>query len=153
MPRPHHLRDDRGFSLLELIVVMAVLALAAGLFAPRMTSTRDALRFKTTAVSLAADLRATRAVARRTNVETALVLDVEHRIYSGEGVPHARRLPATISVSFEAQAETTSASGAGMFRFKPDGTATGGVIRLQSASSRASIAIDWLTGGIDLSWR
>lgn len=145
--------SEGGFSLLEMIAVMAILALAAAIAGPRMTSSRDVLRLKTAAVSLASDLRATRAAARKSNKETALLLDVKRRTYSGEGVPHTRRLPASLAVSFEVQAPSPQRSSVAAFRFRPDGTAAGGKILLKSASARASIAIDWLTGSVVLSWR
>ena len=56
-------------------------------------------------------------------------------------------------MSFKAKVAETAVASHGGFSFRPDGTASGGEIKLQSGSDTAMIAIDWLTGAVTLNVR
>lgn len=150
-PRPTD-KVQGGYTLLELIVAMTVLALAMAIVAPRMAGSRDKMQLKAAAVALASDLRATRAAARRQNLETFVTLDVRHHAYTAQGLG-PRRLPRAVVLNVNAPRSADAPPGSATFRFKPDGTASGGEIQLASGANRASINIDWLTGGVFLTWR
>jgi prepilin-type N-terminal cleavage/methylation domain-containing protein len=68
------IRSTRGYSLMELVVVLAILAVAAALIGPAVGRAADAARARAEAGAVAAFLRAARehAVTRRQPLEVAL---------------------------------------------------------------------------------
>jgi general secretion pathway protein H len=59
-------------------------------------------------------------------------------------------IPRDVALSFTAKAADSAGANRGGFRFRPDGTSSGGVIKLQSGANTAKVSIDWLTGAITL---
>jgi general secretion pathway protein H len=72
----------RGFTLLELVVVVAILGMALGLLAPDLRRSVDALRYRTAARQLAATLRHARSLAVYTKDTQVVAIDTERGIYS-----------------------------------------------------------------------
>jgi type II secretion system protein H len=85
-----------GFTLLELLVVLAILALAAAIALPTLTSPSDGVRLRSAAGEIAAALRAARAAAIARNGEVAVMIDADRRSLEVEGLP-ARRFSVDIA--------------------------------------------------------
>jgi general secretion pathway protein H len=139
-----------GFTLLEMIAALALIALAVGIIMPRLGLSRQAMGLRETAVELASNLNLTRTASLTSNVETVLIIDTTSRRYSAPGVVKATAFPRDVAFSFAAKAATSDGNKRGGFRFRPDGTSSGGAITLQSGANTASVSIDWLTGAITL---
>jgi general secretion pathway protein H len=145
--------NDAGFTLLEMIAATCLMALAAGLIMPRIGASRQTMRLRATTVELASNLKMTRAAALASNADAVLMVDIESRKYAAPGVVKPTQISKDISLRYEAEAvEQVNPSRAG-FRFRPDGTASGGRIALQSGANVATISVDWLTGAVTLNVR
>ena len=72
-------RATSGFSLIEMLAALAMVALATALMMPLAMGPSDALRLDAAAQDLVAALRRTRAAAIAHNAEAALTIDVERR--------------------------------------------------------------------------
>jgi general secretion pathway protein H len=128
---------DAGFTLLEVLVVIAVLALVAGVVLTRgpPRSARQEVGAATSILSGA--LRSTRAQAIATDRPVAFSLDAAHRAWRiGDAAP--RTLPGGVAVA------------GGAIVFTPDGSSSGGRIDLASGTIRAAIGVDWLTGRVSV---
>jgi general secretion pathway protein H len=140
-----HDQDMAGFTLVELLVVMTILALVAGLAMPILARPSATVRLQTAARDLIGALRATRAAAIARNAEVMLTIDVERRSFESPAVPRrsfARDIAARVTFAEpERQGRT-----AGGFRFFADGSATGGDVRLALDGGEARICLDWFTG-------
>jgi len=134
-----------GFSLLEMLVVMAILALAGAVLMPLLARPSDALRLQASAHDLVGALRVTRAAAISANAELALMIDVDRRTFESPAVPRRSLEPdVAAQVTFaEPMRETRSRGG---FRFFPDGSSTGGDVRLMLNGRQTRICVDWFTG-------
>jgi general secretion pathway protein H len=91
--------DRRGFTLLELAVVMLVLALAAALAAPSVSRGVEAIQLRAEVAGVASFLRAARerAIARRDALEVAVDADgrgLVLRSGGGGAIESTRRLAA-----------------------------------------------------------
>ena len=75
-----------GFTSLELLVVLGILALATIIVMPLGGQRHSSMSLRSAAFELAAHLRATRAAAIRNNVEKALTIDT-FRAWSGRLAP------------------------------------------------------------------
>jgi general secretion pathway protein H len=144
---------DSGFTLLELLVVLGLLALSLALVAPSLGRARVGLTVRSTAYELAANLRVARVAARATNVDHALTIDLAQRQYWAEGVVGRRPLPRTIAIELTVPESERMSPTTGRIRFLPDGSASGGRLVLHDGRSTASIAVDWLNGDVRLQVR
>ena len=151
-PRASPPSGQAGFTLLELIVVMVILALAAALALPNGERTRRGLTLQATALDLASSLKNTRSEAIQSNREQKLVIDLAGRRFWGEGQGPAHALPRELIVSTEVPVSEQSAAGVASVRFRPDGSSSGGKIKLEAPRQTALVSIDWLTGRTRVEW-
>jgi general secretion pathway protein H len=142
-----------GFTLLELLVVVAILALGLTLVVPSLGSVRPGMAVRGTAYELTAHLRSARAAARETNVEYVLMIDVEGRRYWADGVVAPRQFPQSIAVDLTVPASERVGTGMAGVRFFPDGSTSGARVALEDGRSAAVIHVDWLTGDVRLQAR
>ena len=150
-PRPAGSRlsagGNNGFSLIELIVVMAVLGFVLALIAGYKAPWSRGLEVRATAAELAAGLRLARSQAIADNRPVVLVLDLaNHRYRIGTAPP--RELPPKLAVALVTVAGERRSLILGDIRFNPDGSSTGGRIVLADAGRRVAVGIDWLTGRV-----
>jgi general secretion pathway protein H len=134
-------RDERGFSLLELIVVLAIMALAAVALVPITGSASRGITIDAAARAVAVELRAARSAAIYANRETDFTIDAAARRYWSDAAPRQQALPDGITAAV-APGERSR----GSIRFYPDGSASGGAILLTGPQRTARIEVDALTG-------
>lgn len=138
-----------GFTLLELLAVLLILALMAVFVVPSLGG-GAAVEIKSAALSLAAGLRQTRNQALNDNRAAILALDVDKREFQLPGEQRVRKLPTRIDISlFTARSEQLGEH-RGAIRFFPDGSSTGGRITLSTKGMRYLVDVDWLTGRISV---
>lgn len=139
----------RGFSLLELLVVLAIAAATAALVVPRAVGTLERARFQSAVREIVSGLRHTRSIALLRQREAAFYLDVEEKFYRIDRLKE-RPLPSPLHLQIETLKSDLTPSG-GKIRFFPDGSSTGGQILLAWGEWRRQIDVDWLTGKV--AWR
>lgn len=142
--------NQAGFTLLELMIVLGILALALAIAAPSLSRSRDQLVLRSTAYELAGHLRTARAAAQTSNVEHALTIDPLQRSYWAEGIVAFRPLPVGVKVLVP-ESERLGAA-AGRIRFFPNGAASGARIVLNDGRRTAAIFVDWLNGDVRVQW-
>jgi general secretion pathway protein H len=138
-----------GFTLLEMLVVIAILALATAVAMPILARPSDGVRLQATARDLITALRLTRAMAIARNAEIALTIDVDKRTFASAAVrvhPFGPDIAAELTF---AEPERTAGSTGG-FRFFPDGSSSGGDVHFRLRGSEARICVNWLTGEAQL---
>jgi general secretion pathway protein H len=133
-----------GFTLLELLLVVSILALVAAVAAPLLTAPSDSVRLRSATEQIVAALSLARAGAIARNAEAAVVIDAKSRTIHRGG--RAEPFPPDILVRLtiaESQRESPTRGG---FRFFADGSSTGGSILLNLRGREVSLCVDWLTG-------
>lgn len=135
-----------GFTLMELLVVLAIIALALALVPPFMPNAMNSMKVRSAARQLAAGLRNARDLAVTSQQETRLVLDVNaHEFAVGKRKTHLT-LPSSATLNLDTATVEQQSRTAGSIRFFPDGSATGGRITLAYQKSQYQIDVNWLTG-------
>lgn len=142
-------RAEAGFTLLEVVVVLAVLALGLGLLAARGPPRSAALEIRAAAGELAQSLRLARARAIALNQPMGLTLDPARRSWRVDGAPE-RALPPGFALSIRAAGTETAGGRLGAIRFAPDGSSTGGWIEVSDGRRRVQVGVDWLSGRVSL---
>ncbi len=138
----------RGFTLLEMLLVMTLAALILTVVPPSFTAMLPHLEQRSEAKALATVLRSVRGRAIRERGEFALMLDLERREYRQPGSEKVTRLSEAMALSyrpaFDSMGKTTSVA----IRFFADGSSSGGTIAMVATEARYEIHIDWLSGRV-----
>jgi general secretion pathway protein H len=135
---------NRGFTLLELLVVLAIMVLLAGAWpfaAPRLFPTQQ---LRNEGQRLIASLRSARMTARVGGVPQSLELLGAGDGYQANSEPH--QLPTGVI----ARMRNVEASRPLGVVFFPDGSSTGGVIDLVLPNRTVSVEVGKITGRAEL---
>jgi type II secretion system protein H len=135
---------ERGFTLLELLATLLVLAVAMAVVVPAVGRTSETLRTRSEVARFAALLRHTREQAITSQRPHAFVVDAAaHRItiQAGDEIRETRALPDFLGVEAEPPPSLT-------VRFEPQGTSSGGVFRVSSGTIHYRVTVDGITGRV-----
>ena len=140
-----HKVDQRGITLLELIVTLAVVGLAVGIVVPAVGRGTETLRGRSEVARFSAMLRHARDQAITTRRGYAVVIDpAGHRatILAGRNeVQQTRALPPDLEVQANPPTALT-------VLFDPSGVSSGGEFRLIAGRTRYRVTVDPLTGHV-----
>jgi general secretion pathway protein H len=138
-------RSAGGFTLVELLVVLVIIALMLGLVGTSISRSISGAEMRTAASKVAASMRYTRTQAILKKSEQVFLVDTENHTYQA-GERDAEELPEGMNVELNtARSELTSET-AGGIRFYPDGGSTGGYVRLEANGRIYRVNVAWLTG-------
>jgi general secretion pathway protein H len=143
--RSWNIDREAGFTLIEVMAVMLIIALVASLAVTNMPGTgRAGLRALT--LQTASLLRRERLGAILTGRDREVSLDGERRILVGDGGDIVA-LPRDIALDILGVDALWSGRQA-VVRFHPDGASTGAVLKLSREKAGYEIRVNWYTGGI-----
>lgn len=144
------MKRQRGFTLLELLVVLVIGVLLVSLAPPLLSGLSGATELRGAARQVAAGLRSARNEAVSRQREATLTLDLEQRRFGVTGDPREIVLPEGLGIRlYTAQAEVVDGATGGI-RFFPDGSSTGGAITVSGSQRAYRVSVDWLTGAITI---
>ncbi len=133
----------RGFTLLETLVVLAVLGLALGLAAQYAPGRGRPLEIRAAASEIAATLRLGRARAIAGNRAVQVGFDAAAGAVALDGA--VRRFGPPLGLVVTTRRALVAGSLAAI-AFAPDGSSTGGRISVTDGQRVILIEVDWLTG-------
>lgn len=143
-------RFPRGFTLVELLVVLALAGFLIGVVPPLIGAAFPGVQLKAAARSTAAGLRLAREEAIRGGHAVAFLLDVEGRRYQVEGDARLVNYPAGLDLKLEGASAEMRDDQVGGVRFFPDGSSTGGRVLISRDGRGYQVGVTWLTGRIAL---
>ena len=161
-------RRDRGFTLVELILVMVVIFTLATVVAPRFSDFFPSLQVRTTTEHLMAWARKARADAALTGTRQRLFLDTAKRKFWIENEPRPIKepgkfvalggawaeefLPDGVEIDRIDKAETDASGGSVRYiEFRPDGTCTDATIVLANDNGdKQTLKIEGATAKITI---
>jgi general secretion pathway protein H len=143
------LRQNAGFTLLELIIVLSIVVLGFGVIAVNMSSGNDSMALKAAARDLASGLRYVRSQAMLTHETTTLDFNLNDNSYLLTGQDKTYHIPEDIDVTVKT-AQSDLQNSVAQLRFFPDGSSIGGRITLEKNKLSQEININWLTGHVTL---
>jgi general secretion pathway protein H len=150
-------RRSLGFTLVELLVVLAIATLLLAAVPPLISAALPGVELKAAARRTMASLRLAREAAIRSGVDTALLVDVEERRLELPGF-RAVAFPKRVEMHLEAASREMLDDNRGAIRFFPDGSSTGGRIVLARGEtgerSGYQVGVTWLTGRVRMApWK
>ena len=129
--------SEAGFTLLEMLVVVAVLGLMVGLVLTRGPVRSGGLEARMAANQIAGVLRGARSQAVASDRPVSVAIDgAADTVRVGDAAP--RRVGAAVSSSVNPLV------------FLPDGSSRGGVVAVGALPFRKRVTVDWLTGRVSI---
>ena len=147
LPGPSRAQD--GFSLVEILVVLVMVAMLFGLVGGSLYRSMDSVQVRKAGKAVVNALRHTRAQAIVHREERFLDVDLEARSYAAPGRDVAV-LPDGVELTLRTASMDIINDSRGRIRFYPDGSSTGGEITLMAGGTVWRIRVAWLTGEIVL---
>jgi general secretion pathway protein H len=142
---------SRGFTLVELLVALAIVTLLAAMLSPMLLPS-PGRTLNAAAGELVVTLREARRQAQATQARQRVVVDTEARRYGIASTGQWRDLPEGGSAELTtARSLLSDDETRGAIEFFPDGSSSGGRVVLGLDGHATQIDIAWLTGQVRLS--
>lgn len=146
-------KSNMGFTLIELMLVMVVVIIGFSVIGLNISSGTDTTEHKAVARDLVSALRYAKGQALISHEEQTVNLDLNENAYTVSGRDKVFTIPETIAVTVVTAQDEMEGKGLANFRFFPDGSASGGRIKLERNSATWQIDINWLTGQVELEYK
>lgn len=144
------MRRHRGFSLIELVAVLALIAIVVTTLAFGLSRGLMGTKVRAASRDMAAAMRYTRGQAILKREEKTLIVNLDEKSYTAPGRAQVK-LPEEMDLHLlTARGELNDDERAGGIRFFPDGSSSGGRVRLVSGAREWVVNVAWLTGEISL---
>ncbi|MBL8299548.1 MAG: prepilin-type N-terminal cleavage/methylation domain-containing protein [Rhodanobacteraceae bacterium] len=140
---------QRGFSLLELIAVIVLVAIAVTVASVSITNSLGSAKIQAASRDLVAALRYTRGQAIVKGEQKTLDVDLEAMSYKAPDKAEVK-FPDKIEVKLLTAQNELIHDKAGRIRFYPDGSSTGGHVSIIAGAREWRVNVGWLTGEVDL---
>ena len=144
------MRAARGFTLLEMVVVIALFAAITALAASVVSRALPGQQLRRATKQMAAELRYTRARAIASGKPQLFVFDTARRQWRGPDRHHGE-LPASVDVVATGARSEQVGDRSAVVRFFPEGAATGGRFVLRHGRAAWQVDVEWLTGEVTIS--
>ena len=141
---------EDGFTLLEMVCVIALVAMIAAILLPFVPRQTSRARLQAYALEAASLLKSDRNAAIRRGADVATLVDAPSRAIRSGASGKLVRIPD--DVRFEALLPQTCRQRAALstISFFADGMSCGGAIALSRLDSSYQIHVNWLTGRIEI---
>ncbi len=137
---------DRGFTLVETLVVLVILGLVVGLVVARGPSRSPGFTLRSEAETIDTALGEARGRAIATDRDVAIGLSADPPGLAIEGRPPVAISPSLRLAMLTGDGKVSRANA--RFHFRPDGSADGGGVLVANDAGRIAISVAWLTGRI-----
>jgi general secretion pathway protein H len=146
MSRP----SERGFTLLEMVCVLALVALMAAVLLPLVPRHTTRSRLQGYVLQMAALLKEDRNAAIRRGVGVATLVDAGNRVIRSGSSADVIRIPD--DVGFEALLPRTCDQHESLstIRFFASGMSCGGAVALTRADVAYEVRVNWMTGRVEI---
>jgi len=154
--------QTRGFTLLELLVVLAIAGMLVALVPPVVSAVVPGTKARVAALDLASTLRDARNLAISQSTPVDVEFDLEAASYSIAGSP-LQNLPRGMALVIKERSGYVSVTRrvarhsvfdpdkTFSLRFFPDGSSSGVHVRLGPEDGGYVVTVDWLLGGASIS--
>ena len=143
-------RGEDGFTLLEMVCILAIIAMLAAVLLPNIPRDTSRPRLEAYAVETASLLKADRTAAIRHRVQIATQIDAGTRSLRSGSTGKILRVPDDVVFDAILPKRCNERPALSTISFFPTGTSCGGTIMLSRLGAGYEIRVNWLTGGIEI---
>lgn len=148
--RLERLRADGGFTLIEVVAIMAILGLMLAVVLPAIPRAVSRPQIEAVGLAVAAILDGDHRAAMRRHAGVSATVDAARRIVGSGAGGRSLTLPAGIAITTTLARTCLGAPVRNRIVFLPDGTSCGGTIALDRGGQRVDIRVNWLTGAAEI---
>lgn len=141
---------ERGFALIEILCVLAIIGLLAAIILPGFPRSTTRARLESLAVETAGILKADRSAALRRHTQVATIVDAPERAIRSGATGRILRLPSDVTVDTALATRCADREAGRSIDFFPSGMSCGGTIALARPGMGYEIRVNWLTGGVEI---
>jgi general secretion pathway protein H len=141
---------EAGFTMLEMVCVLALAALLAAILLPRLPGATSRPRLEPYAVEVATLLKSDRNAALWHQGSVDAMIDPHERTVKSGSSGHVVQLPDDVVFDALLPQRCNGKPAFSTISFFATGMSCGGAIRLTRFGSGFEVRVNWLTGGIDI---
>jgi general secretion pathway protein H len=141
-------RGETAFTLIELIVVLAITGAVLALVVPNIGWGSGNSTLAAAAREVAAALRLTRDKAITQNRPAVFV--ARAGAFGREGDERVWQVPKGVILVFKDSGREGPPRSSGAIRFYPDGSSTGGAFALTNGAMRYTVLVAWINGNVSI---
>jgi general secretion pathway protein H len=149
-PRAERGGRTRGFALIEILCVLAIIGLLAAIILPVIPRSTTRARLESYAVATAGLLKADRSAALRRQVQVTTQIDAAARSIRSGATGRMVRFPDDVAMEAILASRCADRNAGASIDFFPSGTSCGGTIALSRPGAGFEVRVNWLTGGVDI---
>ncbi|HEY0568880.1 MAG TPA: prepilin-type N-terminal cleavage/methylation domain-containing protein [Xanthobacteraceae bacterium] len=142
--------EEDGFTLVEIVCVVAMLAILAAIVLPAIPVSTTRIKLQSYATETAALLKADRNAAVRRRGEVATTVDPAARIVRSGSSSRSITIPGDVSFDAKLATRCNDRLAGPTIRFFASGMSCGGAITLARPGVGLEIRVNWLTGGVEI---
>jgi general secretion pathway protein H len=142
--------DARGFALIEILCVLAIIGMLAAIILPAIPRSTTRAKLESYAVAAAALLKSDRSAALRRQIQVATQVDAASRSIRSGATGRVLRLPNDVAFDAILASRCADRIAGRSIDFFPSGMSCGGVIALSRPGMGLEVRVNWLTGGVDI---
>ena len=139
-----------GFTLIEMVCVLAVVALLAAILLPRASRQTSQPRLEAYAIEAAAIFKADRTAAMMAGQQVATAVDATSRSIRSGATARALRVADDVVVTALLPQRCNDRPALSTVSFFANGMSCGGSVTLSHGDHSYEIRVNWLTGGIEI---
>jgi general secretion pathway protein H len=141
---------QRGFTLLEMVCVLAIIAMLATVLLPFAPQTTSRSRLQAYAVQTASLLEADRNAAIQRGANVAVLVNAPMRLIRSGTTAAALRIPDDVQFDALLPQSCRQRAVLSTIDFFPDGMSCGGTIALRRLDVAYEVRVNWLTGRVEI---
>lgn len=141
---------EAGFTLLEMVCVLAILGLTAAILLPRLPRETSRSRLEAFAIEAASLLKSDRTTAIRHRTEITTEIDAAARVMRSGSTGRTVHVPDDVVFDSVLPRRCNQRPVISTITFFATGMSCGGVIALTRFGTGFEIRVNWLTGNVEI---
>ena len=143
-------RAEGGFTLLEVVCVVAIIAMLAAVILPAIPRGTSQAKLQAYAIQAAALLKADREAAIRSRTEVRTDVSALARSLRSGATGRTIRMPDDVAFEALLAARCNQRAAGSSISFFGSGMSCGGTIALTRGGLGFQVRVNWLTGGVEV---
>ncbi len=144
-------RPSSGFTLIELLITLVIAVSITAISGTVYSLLSSGTTLKATSQDILVTLRQARMTAITKRKEVSFALDNKKRIYWIIGDNRQRALDASLDLQMYSAQDLKVNKNILQIHFAPDGSSSGGEIKITNGKKVYRIVVEWLSGKVELS--